>query len=40
MPAMVTEEKYTRPPEIEAELAALPDPTTSGYLVQLKRFLN
>lgn len=33
---MVTEEKYTRPPEIEAELAALPDPTTSGYLDRLK----
>ncbi len=33
---MVTEEKYTHPPEIEAELAALPDPTTSGYLDRLK----
>ena len=33
---MVTEEKYTRPPEIEAELAALPDPTTSGYPDRLK----
>ena len=33
---MVTEEKYTRPPEIEAELAALPAPTTSDYLDRLK----
>ena len=33
---MVTEEKYTRPPEIEAELATLPDPTTSDYLDRLR----
>lgn len=33
---MVTEEKYTRPREIEEELATLPDPTTPGYLDRLK----
>ena len=33
---MVTEEKYTRPPEIEEELATLPVPTASGYLDRLQ----
>jgi len=33
---MVAEETYTRPPEIETELAALPDPTTSAYLDRLQ----
>ena len=32
---MVTNEKYTRPPEIEAELVALPTPTASSYLDRL-----
>ena len=29
---MMTGEKYTRPPEIEVALAAMPDPTASSYL--------
>ena len=29
---MMTGEKYTRPPEIEVGLAAMPDPTASSYL--------
>ena len=33
---MVTAETYTRPPEIEAELAALPDPATPAYLDRLQ----
>ena len=32
---MVTDEKYSLPPEIEAELVALPAPTESSYLDQL-----
>ena len=32
---MVTDEKYTLPPEIQAELAALPAPTASSYLDRL-----
>jgi hypothetical protein len=34
---MATEEKYTRPPEIEVELAEMPEPTASGYLGWLQR---
>ena len=34
---MVTNEKYTLPPEIEAELVALPAPTAPGYLDRLQR---
>ena len=33
---MVTDEKYTRPPEISAELATLPAPTASNYLDRLQ----
>ena len=32
---MVTDEKYSLPPEIEAELVALPAPTASSYLDRL-----
>ena len=34
---MEAHEKFTRPPEIQAELAALPAPTASGYLDSLQR---
>ena len=34
---MATEEKYTRPPEIEVELAEMPETTASGYLGWLQR---
>ena len=34
---MLTDEKYTRPPEIEAQLVALPAPTASDYLDRLQR---
>ena len=33
---MVTHRKYNLPPEIKAELAALPDPSTSCYLSRLQ----
>ena len=35
MPAMVSDEKYTLPPEVEAELVALPTPTAASYLDRL-----